>query len=78
MLVKVFEADNMPAALKKVKENPGLRKAFFVYGNFDIIAFVEAPTYEALSRITANLNAIEELESTETLLEALSERDTHL
>lgn len=65
-------------ALAKVKANPGVRKAFYVYGGFDIVAFVEAPTYEAVSRVTANLNGIDDLDSTETLLEALSERDIPL
>jgi len=57
-------------ALDAVKKFPEVRKAFFVYGHFDIVAFVEAPTYEALSKITANINALDVLSSTETLIEA--------
>jgi len=37
---------------------------------YDIVAFVEAHTYDALTSLTASMNAIEELKSTETLTEA--------
>ena len=57
-------------ALKAVKKLPEVKKSFFVFGRYDIVAFVKAPTYEAISTLTTNINAIKELKSTETLVEA--------
>ena len=57
-------------ALKAVKKLPEVKKSFFVFGRCDIVAFVEAPTYEAISTLTTNINAIKELKSTKTLVEA--------
>ena len=62
-------------ALQAIKNTLGVRKAYYVYGQYDIVTFVEAPNYEAMSRITANVSGIDALESTETLIEALSDRD---
>jgi uncharacterized protein with GYD domain len=62
-------------ALQAVKNILGVRKAYFVYGQYDIVTFVEAPNYEAMSRVTANITGIDDLQSTETLIEALSDRD---
>jgi uncharacterized protein with GYD domain len=62
--------------LKSVEKIIGVRRVFLVYGQYDIVAFIEAPTYEALSRVTAKIHDLKTLKSTETLLEALSEKDT--
>jgi len=57
-------------ALEAVKKFPEVKSAYFVFGRYDIVAFAEAPTYEAITKITAKINAIKVLKSTETLLEA--------
>jgi uncharacterized protein with GYD domain len=54
---------------------PGVRRTFLVFGQYDIVAFIEAPTYEALSKITVKIQALTYIKSTETLLEALSESE---
>lgn len=54
-------------ALKKI---PEVKSAFLVFGRYDVVAFVEAPTYEALSTLTTKVNAIPETKSTESLIEA--------
>lgn len=58
------------AALKAVRKFPQVKKAYLVFGRYDIIAFAEAPNYEAVSALTANVNSIKELKSTESLIEA--------
>lgn len=58
------------AALEAVKKFPEVKRAYFVFGRYDIVAFAEAPTYEALSSLSSKINAIKELKSTETLIEA--------
>jgi len=58
------------AALEAVKKFPEVKSAHFVLGRYDIVAFAEAPTYEAISSLASKINAIRELKSTETLTEA--------
>ena len=48
----------------------GVRRAYFTYGRFDIVAFVEAEDYKDLRKITSEINSIEGVRSTETLVEA--------
>jgi len=57
-------------ALEAVKKFPEVRTAYSVFGRYDIVAYVEAPTYEAITKITDSINAINVLKSTETLIEA--------
>jgi len=53
-------------AVKKVK---GVKEASFVLGRWDIAILIEAPSYKAISAITAKINAIPDLRSSETLVE---------
>jgi len=69
ILIRVMPG-NSSEALKAVKKFPEVKKAYFVFGRFDLVAFVEAPSYEAISKITASINAVDVLKSTETLIEA--------
>ena len=57
------------AALEAVKKLPEVKRTHFVLGRYDIVAFTEAPTFEALSSLSSKINAIKELKSTETLIE---------
>jgi len=56
--------------LKEVKALKGVRKAYFTYGRFDIVVFVEVGDYRELRRITGEINEIAGVRSTETLAEA--------
>jgi uncharacterized protein with GYD domain len=58
------------AILSAVKEIGGVRKAYFSYGRFDIAVFVEVADYKELRAVTAEINGIEGVRSTETLPEA--------
>jgi len=69
ILVKTKPAasDEVLTQLRKLK---GVRKAYVVYGRFDLVAFVEGADYPALRQLTGVINAIEAVRSTETLAEA--------
>jgi len=56
--------------LKAVQGLEGVRKAYFAYGRFDIVAFLEVEDYRSLRKITGQINALEGIRSTETLAEA--------
>jgi DNA-binding Lrp family transcriptional regulator len=69
VLVKTKPAasDAVVSELRKLK---GVRKAYVVYGRFDLVAFIEGADYPALRQLTGVVNAIEAVRSTETLAEA--------
>jgi DNA-binding Lrp family transcriptional regulator len=69
VLLKVMptKADAILSALKAIK---GVRKAYFAYGRFDIVVFLEVEDYKELRKITGLINAINGIRSTETLAEA--------
>ncbi len=56
--------------LEAVKKFLEVKSAYLVFGKHDVIAFAEAPTYEALSALTTNVNATLGVKSTETIIEA--------
>jgi len=56
-------------ALDAIKKFVEVKSAYLVFGRYDIVAFAEAPTFEAISTLTSRVNAIPEVKSTETLLE---------
>jgi anthranilate phosphoribosyltransferase len=59
------------AVLDAVNRLPEVKSAYLVFGRYDVVAFAEAPTYEALSAVTTKVNAIPETKSTESLTEAV-------
>jgi len=56
-------------AMQAVKKVKGVKEASFVLGRWDIAILIEAPSYKAISAITAKINAIPDLRSSETLVE---------
>lgn len=69
VLLKVAppKANDILEAVLKVN---GVKKAYFAYGRFDIVIFLEAEDYKLLRRKTGQINSIEGVRSTETLVEA--------
>jgi DNA-binding Lrp family transcriptional regulator len=65
--VEPTRAEDILGAIKQVE---GVRKAYFAYGRFDIVTFLEAEDYKALRKTTSKINSIEGVRSTETLVEA--------
>jgi DNA-binding Lrp family transcriptional regulator len=64
----------VPIRLAKVldalKSIDGVVKCYPVYGRFDVVCFIEAKSNEEVARISAEINRIEGVRSTETLVEA--------
>ncbi|TLY01655.1 MAG: Lrp/AsnC family transcriptional regulator [Thaumarchaeota archaeon] len=58
------------SVLEKTAKLKGVRKAFIVYGRFDMIAFAETDDYPGIRALTGTINAIAGVRSTETLVEA--------
>lgn len=58
------------AVLEAVKKIGGVKKAYLIYGRFDIVAFLEMKDYAELREVTSVINGIEGVRSTETLVEA--------
>ena len=56
--------------LDKVLKRDYVRKAFDTYGRFDITVFVEVKDYQMMVEVTNEINGLEGVRSTETLLEA--------
>jgi uncharacterized protein with GYD domain len=69
ILLKVVptKADTILSAVKKIS---GVRKAYFTYGRFDIVVFVDVADYKELRAVTTKINGVEGIRSTETLPEA--------
>jgi DNA-binding Lrp family transcriptional regulator len=53
--------------LLEVKKFKQVKKAYMVYGRWDIVAFMEFSEYRELKTITAEINGIRDVRSTETL-----------
>lgn len=56
--------------LDKVLKMDYVRKAYDTYGRFDIAVFVEVDDYQMMVEVTNEVNGLEGVRSTETLLEA--------
>jgi len=60
----------MDNILRYLQGLPQVRKAYFVYGRFDIACFIEAGSPSEVAELTAKINSVEGVRSTETLMEA--------
>jgi DNA-binding Lrp family transcriptional regulator len=58
------------AILGALKEMKGVKKAYLVYGRFDLVAFLQVEDYPALKKATTEVNSWDGVRSTETLAEA--------
>ena len=68
VLLKVVptKVDSILETVKTIRE---VRKAYFTYGRFDIVVFLEVEGYRELREITVRINDIPGVRSTETLAE---------
>jgi DNA-binding Lrp family transcriptional regulator len=53
--------------LSEVKKFKQVKKAYMVYGRWDIVALMDVSEYKELKAITAEINAMKGVRSTETL-----------
>ena len=56
--------------LDKVLKMDCVRKAYDTYGRFDVAVFVEVKDYQMMVEVTNEVNGLEGVRSTETLIEA--------
>ncbi|MEM3547282.1 MAG: Lrp/AsnC ligand binding domain-containing protein [Candidatus Bathyarchaeia archaeon] len=56
--------------IEELKKIRGVAKVYPTYGRFDVVCFVEGSTNEDIAEISAVINRLEGVRSTETLIEA--------
>ena len=56
--------------LEEIKKIDGVSSAFLVFGRYDLVAFIEIEDIDVLFDISIKMNALDGVESTETLPEA--------
>jgi DNA-binding Lrp family transcriptional regulator len=56
--------------VEEINKKRGIRKCFITLGRFDIVAFLESESYIEVKKITSEINGLEGVRSTETLVEA--------
>ena len=69
ILLKVVPTKS-DSILDTVLKMERVRKAYNTFGRFDITIFVEVKDYPMLVEVTNEINGVEGVRSTETLLEA--------
>jgi len=63
------QAGKAKAALDAVKKFKEVKTAFLVFGRYDVVAFAELVSLEAVKELSSKVNAIKEIRSTETLMQ---------
>lgn len=69
ILIKVIPI-RLVRVLEEVRSVRGVVKAYPTYGRFDIVCFVEGAGNEDIAEISAVINRLNGVRSTETLIEA--------
>lgn len=69
ILMKVVPV-RLTKVLDTLKSIGEVVKCYPVYGRFDIVCFIEAKSNEEIAEISAKINRIDGVRSTETLVEA--------
>ena len=57
--------------LDEVRQIKNVNDAYVVYGRFDYIIHLEAPSYSEVVQTASKINALKNVRSTETLVEAV-------
>ena len=57
--------------LEKLKQVEYVKEAYVVYGRVDYVVHVEAPTYADVVQTATTINRVNNIRSTETLVETL-------
>jgi len=68
ILIKVVPT-RIDQILTKVRGLNETRKAYPVYGRWDIVTFIQVSEYRQLKHLTSRINSYEGVRSTETLAE---------
>jgi uncharacterized protein with GYD domain len=54
--------------IRTLRNMPEVKDAFIVFGQYDLVVFLEADDYAELAAVTAEINKIEGITNTETLV----------
>ena len=57
-----------PQVIKTLRNMPEVKDAFIVFGQYDLVVFLEADDYAELAAVTAEINKISGITNTETLV----------
>ncbi len=69
ILIKVVPV-RLNRVLEELKKLKGVVKVYPTYGRFDVVCIVEGSTNEDIAEISAVINRLEGVRSSETLIEA--------
>jgi len=69
MLIKAIPT-RTKILLDSIRKIKGVQKAYITYGRFDIVCFLGLSEYGDIRRISAQINALDGVRSTETLVRA--------
>lgn len=69
ILIRVLKGKSS-VVLNGLKKMPEVKSAQLVLGRYDIVAFAETKTHQTATTLSLNVNAIEGVRSSETLIEA--------
>lgn len=69
ILIKVVPV-RLNRVLEELRKMQGVVKAYPTYGRFDVVCLVEGSKNEDIAEISALINRLEGVRSTETLIEA--------
>ena len=62
--------EELDKILISIKEIENVNEAYVVYGRFDYVVHIEAPTYLDIVKTASEINKLENIRNTETLVEA--------
>lgn len=68
ILIRVVPAKGKEV-LEAVKKFEEVKKAFMVFGGYDIAVFIEARDYETVSNLSTKINSFEGIRRSETFIE---------
>jgi DNA-binding Lrp family transcriptional regulator len=69
MLIKAIPTRTR-IVLESLRKMKGVQKAYITYGRFDLVCFVRLSEYGDIRKISAQINALDGVRSTETLVRA--------
>lgn len=67
-LLATIEHRRSSDVMNALRKMPEVKDAFMVFGQYDIVVFLEAEDYAELTAVSAEINGIRGIKKTETLV----------
>jgi uncharacterized protein with GYD domain len=67
-LLATIEHRRSSDVMKALRKMPEVKDAFMVFGQYDVVVFLEADDYAELTAVSAEINGIRGIKKTETLV----------